>query len=328
MSIAAKQYLIQRMASALSRSLTADDLNIVQDALNEVLAMFEVETSDTGTFNGESNDLLDAFIDAKRIEGRSDKTLTLYAYRIRQLMASVDVPLRQVTVFHLRKYLMNEKERGIAPKTLEGIRSIYCSFFGWLHNEGLIKSNPCSNLAPIKVAKIVRLPYSEVDLERLRECCDGARNKAIMSFLLSSGCRISEMCALNRNDVDFARGEAVVFGKGAKERTVFLNDVALMWIQRYLNERDDDSEALFVGRLSDRLKPNAVRKMLHNAADKAGVQDVHPHRFRRTLATNLIARGMPIQEVASVLGHDKLDTTMQYVYLKKEDIHNNFKKYA
>lgn len=328
MSITAKQYLINTIGAELAGDLTARDLEIVQRKLNDVLAVFEVETAPGGKNDAESDDLMDAFLTAKQIQGCSKATMRLYRYRIEQLSAAVDVPLRRITVFHLRKYLIDEKNRGVSDKTLEGLRSIYCSFFGWLHREGLLQSNPCANLTPIKVAKVVRLPYSDVDLERLREACTGSRNKAIVAFLLSTGCRVSEMCGLNRDDVDFVRGVAVVLGKGNKERPVFLVDVALMHLRRYLDERTDSSPALFAGRCSDRLKPNAIRKMLHEAADRAGVQDVHPHRFRRTLATNLIDHGMPVQQVASVLGHEKLDTTMEYVHQRTEDIHNNYKKYA
>lgn len=328
MSITAKQYLIKTVSSELCHNLTAADLATVQERLNDVLARFEVETTPEGKQDAESGDLLDAFITAKRIEGRSEKTLKLYRYRITRLMEAVDVPIRHVTIFHLRKYLMQQKDAGLADKTVDGMRSIFCSFFGWLHKEGLLPANPTANLAPIKCAKIVRLPFSDVELEKLREACTGNRNRAIMAFLLATGCRVSEMCGLNRDAVDFERGEAIVMGKGAKERTVFLTDVSMMYLRRYLMERTDASPALFAGRCSDRIQPNAVRKMLHEAADRAGVSDVHPHRFRRTLATNLIGHGMPIQDVASVLGHDKLDTTLTYTYRKKDDVHANYKKYA
>jgi len=328
MSITAKQYLIKKVGAELSRELSAHDLEVVQDRLNEVLAVFEVETREEGKADADSDDMLEAFLTAKQIEGRSEKTLALCRYRIGQLAQAINVPIRHITVFHLRKYLMDEKARGLADATLEGMRSVYCSFFSWLYNEGLLKANPCANLAPIKVAKVVRLPYSDVDLERLREACQQTRDKAIVAFLLSTGCRVSEMCGLDRADVDFDRGEAIVLGKGNKERTVFLNDVALLHLRRYLQERKDDSPALFATRSSSRITPNGVRKMLHDAADRAGVENVHPHRFRRTLATNLIDHGMAIQQVASVLGHEKLDTTLKYVHQRTEDIHNSYRKYS
>ena len=328
MSISAKQYLIKTVSTELCRDLTAFDLETVQDKLNDVLAKFEVEAVPDGERDAESDDFLDAFLSAKKIEGRSDKTIGLYRYRINQLMDALNVPVRRITVYHLRKYLMDEKERGVSDRTLEGMRSVYCSFFSWLHSEGLISVNPCANLSPIRCQKVVRLPYSDVDVEKLREACEGSRNKAIVAFLLATGCRVSEMCGLDRDAVDFDRGEVIVLGKGNQQRTVFLSDVAMMYLRRYLDERTDESPALFAGRCTSRIKPNGVRRMLHEAADRAGVSDVHPHRFRRTLATNLIGHGMPIQDVAAVLGHDKLDTTLTYVYRKKDDIHSNYKKYA
>ena len=328
MSITAKQYLIKTVSAQLCRDLTAADLETVQDRLNEVLAMFEVETAAEGKNDAESEDLLDAFLTAKRIEGRSEKTLTLYRYRIGRLIQAADVPIRHLTVYHLRKYLMDQKDAGLADKTLEGMRSIYCSFFGWLHNEGLLPMNPCANLAAIKCAKVVRLPYSDVDLEQLREACKTNRDRAIMSFLLATGCRVGEIVGLNKKDVKLNAAECIVLGKGNKERTVFLDPVSGMLIKQYLDTRKDTCPALFAGKGSERLTPGGVRFMLRNLADRTGVDHVHPHKFRRTLATNLIHHGMPIQEVAAILGHDKLDTTMQYVVLDKSDVRNAYRKYA
>lgn len=328
MSITAKQSLIKSLSAELGTMLTAHDLSVVQDKLNDLLGMYEVENIPDGKPDAESDDLLQAFMDAKRIEGRSEKTLKHYRYIIGRLLNEITCPIRQITVFHLRNYLMRRKEAGVSDKTLEGMRSVYCSFFGWLYKEGLLPLNPCANLAAIKCAKVVRMPYSNVDLERLREACGNTRDKALISFLLSTGCRISEVCALNRNDINFQKGECIVLGKGAKERTVFMNEVTMMLLRRYFDERKDSSPALFAGRGSDRMTPQGVRKMLTTIAEKAQVDHVHPHRFRRTLATNLIDHGMPIQEVAAILGHDKLDTTMTYVFIDTENIHNSYKRYA
>lgn len=327
-SITAKQSLIKTLSAELGKELTAHDLAIVQEKLNDLLGMYEVESTPEGKPDAESEDLLQAFMDAKRIEGRSVKTLKHYRYIIGKLLTEVNCPIRQITVFHLRSYLMRRKEAGTADKTLEGIRSVFCSYFGWLYKEGLLPANPCANLAAIKCSKVVRLPYSNVELERLREACEKTRDKALVSFLLSTGCRISEVCALDREDINFQRGECIVLGKGAKERTVFMNEVTMMLLQRYFSERKDTSPALFVGRGTERMTPQGVRKMLTTIAAKAKVEHVHPHRFRRTLATSLIDHGMPIQEVASILGHDKLDTTMTYVYLDTENVHNSYRRYA
>lgn len=328
MSITAKQYLLKQIGNELESTLTAIDLRIVQEKLNDALSMFEVEAVDDGKIDGESDDLLKAFLDTKEIEGRSDKTIEHYRYVLSRMMEDINTPIRRITVFHLRSYLMREKERGVHDKTLEGVRSVMCSFFGWLHKEGLLSENPCANLSAIKCAKKVREPYTSVDIERLKESCGCVRDKALIALMLSTGCRVSEICGLNRSSVDLAAKECKVHGKGDKERIVFMSDVAAMLIQKYLDERNDNCEALFIGKGSERLTPGGIRARLHNIADKAGVENVHPHRFRRTLATSLIDRGMEIQNVASILGHDKLDTTMKYVFISKDNVKNAYRKYA
>jgi len=328
LSITAKRALLEQIGRNLESTLTAKELRLVQEEVNDILSMYEVECTAPGQVDGESENLIQVFLDAKAIEGRSQKTIAHYRYIISSFMQDINVPIRQITIFHLRGYLMRRKDNGLADKTLEGIRNVMCSFFGWLHNEGLLRDNPCANLSPIKCAKKVRVPYSDVDIERLKEACWSNRDKAIISFLLSTGCRISEMCGLNRDSVDLISKECTVLGKGNKERTVFLDDVTSMLLVRYLTERHDDSPALFVGKGTDRMTPGGVRARLCKIAERAEIVNVHPHRFRRTLATNLINRGMPIQEVATILGHDKLDTTMKYIYIDKSEVKNAYRKYA
>ena len=241
------------------------------------------------------------------------------------------VQTRQVTVYHLREYLAKEKNRGICDTTLENERQIFCGYFNWLQRESLINRNPTANLGAIKCAKKKKLAYSETDLDKLHQvACHETRDRAIISFLESTGCRISEALELNRDDVDLERQKCIVHGKGNKERTVYLNDVTTMVLKQYLEERKDQNEALFVSLRGDheRLQPGGVRIMLKRIGKKAGVENVHPHRFRRTLATNISRHGMPIQEVATILGHEKLDTTMKYVSLNDNDVHSDFRRFA
>lgn len=328
MSITAKQYLIKQVGHELGDTLTANDLQLVQQKLNQILSMYEVDDLSDSSVDGEADDFLKAFLEAKEIEGRSQKTINHYNYIITRMMQELNTPIRRITVFHLRNYLMAKKSRGIQDKTLEGMRSVFCSYFGWLQKEGLLPDNPCANLSPIKCAKKVRTPYTDVDIEQLKESCWCSRDKALISFLLSTGCRISEVCSLNRDSIDFFSCECTVLGKGNKERTVFIDDVTAMLLQRYLSERSDGCDALFIGKGTERMTPGGILARLHNIANKACVDNVHPHRFRRTLATNLINHGMQIQEVASILGHDKLDTTLKYVYIDKTNVKNAYKKYA
>ena len=188
--------------------------------------------------------------------------------------------------------------------------------------------NPTANLQPIRKIKAIRKPFSQVEIERMKEAATTTRDKTILAVLLSTGCRISEVCQLDVLDIDMQARAVTVMGKGSKQRRVYLDDVAIMYLKRYFRERTDDSPALFVGKGSARLTPDGVRYALKQIEERSGVENVHPHRFRRTLATALISHGMAIQEVAAILGHDKLDTTMQYVYPDQSAVESSYRKYA
>lgn len=327
MSIMAKQNMLKQLKNELADYITAANLELVLEKLNDALYSYDVEEHTVDHELG-NEDYLNAFLDAKAIEGRSEKTISHYKYVLCQMMREMGVTTGRITIYHLRSYLMRQKQRGIADKTLEGTRSVFCSYFGWLEKEGLIKDNPCKNLSPIRCEKKVKKPFSDVELEQIREACANTRDKALVAFLLSTGCRVSEVCGLNRNDINFVSKECIVHGKGNKQRTVFFNDVTLMFLQRYFDDRHDEYPALFTGKGSERITPGAVRAMLKRIEAKTGVENIHPHRFRRTLATSLIDRGMQIQEVATILGHDKLDTTMKYVFISKDNVHNAYRRCA
>lgn len=311
----------------LQDDLTVSLMKKVREAISTVLDDYTLETAARET-DGRKDDMLAAFIAAKRVEGRSEKTLGRYTYVLNKLAASAGIPLGRIQIGHIRTYFTAEKERGISERSMDGDRSVFSSFFGWLHKEDLIKKNPCANLNKIKYAKKVRIPYSSTDIELMKEACRSIRDRAIIAFMLSTGARISEVCGLNRDDIDFQAMECKVLGKGNKERTVYLDNVSAMLLRRYMAERKDESRALFAGRGTDRMAPDGVRRMLKRVELKYGVENVHPHRFRRTLATNLINHGMSIQEVAAILGHENINTTMQYVYIEKENVKNNYRRYA
>lgn len=328
MAMIDKQILIKEIERTLYDKLTAKDVNIVAMALMNRLADYDLTRKEGAEATGDSEELIKIFIDAKRVAGCSEKTLKRYRYCVKRMLDGVKVPVREVTIYHLRGYLQAERERGISENTLSGTRQVFSTFFGWLHREELIPSNPCANLAPIRIKKEKKKPFTDVEIEKLKTACNNLRDKAIISFLLATGCRIGETCELNVEDVDLQNMECTVLGKGNKERTVYLNPVATLHLEAYLASREKKTGPLFIGREAIRLQPGGVRAMLNRTAAKAGVENVHPHRFRRTLATNLIKRGMSIQEVARILGHEKIDTTMRYVYLDDRDVKNNLRKYA
>lgn len=325
MPIEAKALLMKNLEQQLSNMITAYDMSKVLSAVADQLSDYAVSYT---AQEEQVDDLLDAYTAAMRIQSRSEKTIERYRYLIGKMAKEVNVPTRSITVYHLRQYLAKEKARGLSDRTLEGTREVLNAYFNWLYREKLIDTNPVANLGAIKCAKKIKTTYSEIDVEKMKFSCKTLRDRAIVSFLLSTGCRISEMTRLNRDDVDLANLEVTVLGKGNKERTVFLDSVTGMLIRDYLAQRTDDSPALFISKRKSRFTAQGVRAMMVKLAKASTVDHVHPHKFRRTLATSLIRHGMPIQEVAAILGHDKLDTTMQYVVLDKTSIKNSYRMYA
>lgn len=328
MSIIAKQTFATELKERLSDKLTPKEIDEVIGELTSQMAFYEMERRNDEDGQKEFDEMVKLFSDTKLIEGRAESTVKRYKYILHRFRERDNTPIREVTVYNIRQFLSYEKGRGICDNTLRGYRDIFNSFFGWIHREGLIPTNPCANLNPIKCKKEERKPFSDVDIERLKEACTNIRDKAIITFLLSTGCRISEVCSLDIEDIDFRNLECVVLGKGNKERTVYLDNVAAMQLDNYLSCRYDKNKALFVGKGTTRMHPGGIRKRLHELGEMAGVENVHPHRFRRTLATNLIKHGMAIHEVSRILGHEKIDTTMKYVYTDQINVKNAYRKYA
>lgn len=326
MAMDAKVEFLNFMEERLSKEITADAMNKALKAAADVLEGYDLHAVEK--WSEEKDDCLNCYLGALNIENRSQKTIDRYRYIIGRLMEYVEVPTRKITIYHLRSFLQREKERGVSDRTLEGYRQIFSAYFNWLQRESLIDRNPTANLGAIKCPKKVKKTYSSIDIEKLNRSCRDVRERALINFLLSTGCRVSEMVELNRDDVDLEKLECVVHGKGDKERTVYLSAVAGMLLEGYLMERTDDCPALFINHLYERMKPNGVRYILKKIAMEAGVEHVHPHKFRRTLATDLARHGMPIQEVAEILGHEKLDTTMTYVMVSKEQTKSSYRRYA
>jgi site-specific recombinase XerD len=291
--------------------------------LLDKFAMTELREQDL-----EDDDLLECYLDAMKVQNRSKLTINRYEYIIRNVMKAVKVPTRRINVYHLRNYIAKEQARGLKDSTLEGIRQVISAYFNWLQREALIEKNPTANLGAIKCEKKKKKRYTDIEMAKLVLSCESKRDLAIVHFLSSTGCRVSEMTGLNRDDVNLEKLQCIVHGKGNKERVVFMSDVAGDAIREYLAGRTDGNEALFVGRCKERLQPGGVRFMLNAIAEKAGVEHVHPHKFRRTRATELTRRGMPIQEVAKILGHEKIDTTMRYLDIDNEQLSSDFRRFA
>ena len=329
MSLIDKQMLLRELEARLGSFIPADDINKIMIEADDVLIEYEVTRTPEGDGGrNDSEDLLSYYFDAMHVAGRAESTIEKYKYQLNRLLEDTGTSVRRMTIYDIRRYLKSEKARGISPATLEGMRAAYQSFYGWLERDGLIRDNPTRNLVPTKIPKVNRKPFSEVDLALLREAAGSPKARAIIEFLRSTGCRVSEMCSVNRSDVDYQNLKLSVIGKGSKERTVYIDEVAAVYLQRYIKTRKDSDPALFFSRSGTRMKPENVRKILKHLEEITDVENVHPHRFRRTLATTLVNKGAQIQEVAAILGHDKIDTTMSYIYIDERNVENTYRKYV
>ena len=326
MAIEAKVMLMNELERDLANTLTVVQMSTVMASLANKLTMYSLECNTNSA--SEPDDLLDAYLSAKTVEGKSEATIIQYRYVIGRLMASVNVHTKSITVYHLRKYLADEGARGISARTLENYRQTFNAYFNWLQRENLIINNPCRNLGKVKYPKKKKSIYNSADIERMKYNCKTLRDRAIICFLKATACRIGEMTSLNRDDVNLEKMECKVFGKGSKERIVYLDDVACMLLREYLDSRTDNYPALFIGKGTSRLSKHGVQNMLRKLGVTSKVKHLHAHKFRRSTATELIRHGMTVQEVAAILGHDKLDTTMEYVVLDQTDIKNSYRKYA
>ncbi len=271
----------------------------------------------------EKDGAVEAFITAKRIEGLSEKTLKYYQNTISAMVASIGKTVPQITTEDLRGYLTDYQERRKSSKvTIDNIRRILSSFFSWLEDEDFILKSPVRRIHKVKTAQVIKDIYSDEALELMRDNCSNARDLAIIDLLASSGIRVGELVTLNREDIDFNERECVVLGKGNKERLVYFDARTKIHLQNYLNERADTNPALFVSLKAphERLMTGGVEARLRELGKRLNLPRVYPHKFRRTLATSAIDKGMPIEQVQQLLGHQRIDTTLRYAIVKQQNV--------
>lgn len=308
----------------------ADYLNIAQmKKLQEVL--LKNLTNDSPQKEQVSNEAyLKMFIDAKRIEGCSDRTLQYYNMTVEHLLATVDVPVRKMTTDEIRSYLADYQQRNNCSKvTVDNVRRNISSFFSWLEEEDYILKSPMRRIHKIRTKQSVKETISDEMIEKLRDNCKCARDLAMIDLLYSTGIRVGELVGLNISDIDFEERECIVYGKGDKERRVYFDAKAKLHLQNYINSRHDDNPALFttLDAPYDRLKISGVEIRMCELGRKISVERIHPHKFRRTMATRAIDKGMPIEQVQKILGHSQIDTTMQYAIVNQNNVKSSHRKY-
>lgn len=277
-----------------------------------------------------NNELLELFLSAKRVEGCSEKTMHYYETTIAKLFQTVDIHVTHMQTDDLRNYLSEyQKNRQCSKGNIDNIRRVLSSFFSWLEEENYILKSPMRRIHKIRTAKTVKETYSDESLETMRDQCGNIRDLAIIDMLASTGMRVGELVKLNIVDIDFENRECVVFGKGSKERPVYFDARTKIHLKNYLESRSDDNPALFVSLQNPhaRLEISGVEIRLRQLGRKLGIPKVHPHKFRRTLATRAIDKGMPVEQVQRLLGHAKIDTTMQYAMVDQNNVKMSHKKY-
>lgn len=324
-----KKQLICEIQQKMLPYLNNEQLLQLKNVLNQVFHGVTVNTEEIRVAVNKCN-TVELFVSAKRIEGCSEKTLAYYSKTIEVMLETIGKTAQQITTEDLRKYLITyQLERGSSKVTIDNIRRILSSFFSWLEDEDYIIKSPIRRIHKVKTAKVIKDTYTDEALELLRDNCTTTRDLAIIDLLASSGMRVGEMVTLNREDINFNERECVVIGKGNKERIVYFDARTKIHLQNYFAERIDTNPALFVSLKApyNRLMIGGVEMRLRELGKRLNIPKVHPHKFRRTLATSAIDKGMPIEQVQQLLGHQKIDTTMHYAMVKQQNVKLAHRKY-
>lgn len=316
--------IIQRMLPYLDNA----QLVKLREVLGKVLIGIEITEEFIEEESNES--LLNSFISAKRVEGCSEKSLDYYSSTINKMLSTVDKPVKHIQTDDLRVYLTDyQSTKSSSKATMDNIRRILSSFFTWLEDEDYIVKSPVRRIHKVKTETKIKETYSDEALELMRDNCKNLRDLAIIDLLSSTGMRVGEMVLLNKEDIDFAERECVVFGKGKKERIVYFDARTKIHLKNYIDSRNDDNPALFVtlNKPNTRLTICGVEVRLRELGKRLNLEKVHPHKFRRTLATMAIDKGMPVEQLQCLLGHKRVDTTLQYAMVKQSNVKIAHRKY-
>lgn len=314
-----------RIMNEMAEYLNISQLKKLQEVL---LKAFTEDTPQKQEVN--NSDYLKLFLDAKKIEGCSNRTIGYYQTTVEHMLSSIPTPVRKITTEEVRAYLVDyQKINNCSKVTVDNIRRNISSFFSWLEEEDYILKSPMRRIHKIKTKTVVKEIISDEAIEMMRDQCTQIRDLAMIDLLYSTGIRVGELVNLDIADLDMEQRECVVFGKGDKERRVYFDAKAKIHLQNYLDSRTDDNPALFVTLDSphSRLKISGVEIRLRELGRHLGVSRIHPHKFRRTMATRAIDKGMPIEQVQKILGHSQIDTTMQYAIVNQNNVKNSHQKY-
>lgn len=305
----------------------------LKEILTEICLNYQIksiEQTEKQKILKNNTDILNKFISSKEIEGCSTRTLNYYKDNIIKMLDTINLPIDEITTEILRNYLADYKSNSKAGMvTIDNIRRTLSSFFTWLENEDYIVKSPVRRIHKVKTTRRVKETFTDENLEKLRDTCSNVRDLAILELLISTGMRVGEITRLNISDMNFQERSCIVLGKGNSEREVYFSAKSKMYIKKYLEMRTDNNEALFVSLIKpyNRLGISGIEILIRNLGKEANINKVHPHKFRRTMATMAIDKGMPIEQVQKLLGHIKIDTTMEYAMVNQNNVKNSHRKY-
>ena len=326
-----KMALVKDFEVGLVTDFTGEQIaNITQRLL---LALEEYDVSkkctDLVPYDSVNERILKQYCACLFVDGKSEKTIYQYKRTCIRLAEAVQKDFTDIGVYDIRFFLASEKSRGVSDRSAENMRANLSAFFQWMTKEDIIAKNPCLNIKPIKYADVVRKPFSSVEIDALRGACKTKKERAIVEVLLSTGIRVSELAEMKIGDIDRSQLSVhVLHGKGDKERMTYITHVALKHLTAYWNERAENGDYVFYNNAHKPLCAGGIRHILNNIGKRAGVDNVHPHRFRRTFASGLATRGMDVQDIKTLLGHSNIDTTMEYVYTSAEKAKASYCKYV
>ena len=322
-----KKELINTIEQGMLGILNNEQLAKLHEVLEFSFAMFAENYEETQYSNDE---LLKLFLSAKQVEGCSERSLKYYRTTLSKMNEKINKSVRQIETNDIRTYISNyENETSAGKVTLDNIRRIISSFFAWLEDENYIIKSPARRIHKIRVGKTVKDVYSDEELERMRDNCNNSRDLAIIDILSSTGIRVGELVNLNISDIDLEKRECIVLGKGNKQRKVYFDARTKIHLNDYITGRYDECEALFVSlnKPHNRLSIRGIEVILQNIGSNLKLTKVHPHKFRRTLATKAIDKGMPIEQVQVLLGHSQIDTTLRYAMVNQNNVKASHHKY-
>ena len=319
------------LLTMLGKSMSKELVSAVDMALTALFQKYDVSEActDLAVCDDSNERIINTYIASMRLEGRSEKTLKQYYDALTKLLDEIPKSIKDIRTndirYHLAHYQTTHK---VSNATVNNKRKFLSAFFVWATREDIVDKNPMLKINSIKEKYVTKKPFSDIELAKIRDALEDNREKALVEFLLSTGCRVSEVAGLKVGNIDFRTGECVVLGKGNKERTVYLNNKSMYYLERYLGGLVDAERPLFMNARGRGMTKQNIEELMRIIGKRAGVSKVHPHRFRRTMATNAMKRGMPVQYIQVILGHSKLDTTMIYCIYDKEVVKAEYLKVA